>query len=306
MQRLKTLLRKVQRSGHLKRHFSVLEKSDRACPLCNSRDSDELANRDRNQLGLITVVCSGCGFIYTNPYLSEKGLNEFYSMDYRKMTKGHAEASTLLEHRPWMKTRANYFADKIQAKLSTSYLDVGCGEGSLPVEIRARFPEVSITVVEPNDRYRLFAADLAKADACETVDKVEKQADLASCIHVLEHTLDPIDFLKSIAKGLKAGATLFVDVPDTEQYQSLSDLHISHCNHFSESTLRYAFAQAGFKVMSIQKHEPPHLPSSLWVEAQKTDEALAIERPSRNAASEQGVRRANQSYLRFLLGRLTH
>ena len=97
------------------------------------------------------------------------------------------------------------------SKLAPSYIDVGCGEGSLPVEIRARFPEVSITVVEPNDRYRLFAAELAKADACQTVDEVETQADLASCIHVLEHTLDSVDCLKSIAKGLKARATLFVD-----------------------------------------------------------------------------------------------
>lgn len=304
MPSLRTLYKKVKRSQQLRKHFNSLKKNLRPCPLCRHGHHETLAKRDRNGLGLITVACHNCGFIFTNPFLTDAGLDDFYSKDYRDMTKGHIEATSLLESRPWMSIRADYFADKISVGLKESYLDIGCGEGSLPIEIRRRFPELSMSIVEPNGRYRAFAAKQTQSHSFESVNIVNREFDSASSIHVLEHTLEPITFLKQVANVLIEGATFFVDVPDAKRYTSLSDLHIAHCNHFSQTSLRFAFEAAGFEIISITPHDPPHLPPSLWVEARNRNTAMLPALPQRDKTAEAGIKRANQTYWGFGVSRL--
>jgi SAM-dependent methyltransferase len=281
----------------------------RQCPLCQSTESTVLTTRDRNGVGLTTAQCDVCGLAFSNPFLTQADLDAFYARAYRGGTKGHREPSDLIKARPWMHDRARYFAELLMPWMGASYLDVGCGEGSLVIELRRRLHNLTIDVVEPDDAYRQFA--MAKAGArgyrsmSQYAPETQKPA-VVSMIHVLEHLLDPVAQLREIRAVMAADGMICIDVPDVAQYHSLSDLHLSHCTHFSADHLRVALAIAGYEVLDLKAHAPPHLPPSLFVVARPRDggSESPVWPVEAKGPVRAGIAGADQSLMRYVLSKL--
>ena len=49
------------------------------CIICNSTNYKVLYTNDRHGIYQQTVLCNTCGLVYSNPRMSEKSLNYFYS-----------------------------------------------------------------------------------------------------------------------------------------------------------------------------------------------------------------------------------
>ena len=87
-----------------------------------------------------------------------------------------------------------------------------------------------------------------------------------SMIHVLEHIRDPVSFLQSLTYK-RDRVYLFVDVPDTREYQSISEIHLAHLHHFTPLALNHCLINAGFAILHMEAHQPPHHPKSIRVVA---------------------------------------
>ncbi len=105
-------------------------------------------------------------------------------------------------------------------KTSLSILDYGCGTGdhvTYPLACRGHrvlgvdFHEASIT--EASRRYRLPNLSFQTAEIDELL-KQGQQFDLVVCSEVLEHLHEPLHFLETVSRLLRAGGGLIITTPN--------------------------------------------------------------------------------------------
>jgi SAM-dependent methyltransferase len=120
-----------------------------------------------------------------------------------------------------------HVAGKSEAR---SVVDIGCGAGYDLQALRAAYPDMHLTGVEPNLRLceRLIDQSVIDVLLCSVDDdpKYVESADLLVCLDVLEHVPDPETFLGDIAKRAKLGAYLF---ESTGNEDCSTPLHLT-CN----------------------------------------------------------------------------
>ncbi len=148
-------------------------------------------------------------------------------------------------------------------------LDVGCGAGANARRITERAPLSRIVGIEPN----AHAAQLARAACSEVFEGtletwLESQPnvhfDAVLLADVLEHTVDPIGFLRSVASvpSLR-GSTLVLSVPNYGVwYNRLRTLagrfeytwsglyDRTHLRFFTRRSIRKALDYAGFELLA--------------------------------------------------------
>jgi len=158
----------------------------------------------------------------------------------------------------------------LRAKPSARLLDVGCGAGANARALKAEFPSVHITGIEPNPR----AAELARV-ACDEVfcgvldawiaaaRKDEPPFDAIVLSDVLEHIADPVRFLQTLTQfDPLRGATWVVSVPNyAVWYNRLRTLggrfeyawsglyDRTHLRFFTRRSIRELLAYCGLRVV---------------------------------------------------------
>lgn len=136
--------------------------------------------------------------------------------------------------------------------------DIGCGNGSLILALRQVWPAVKTWGVEPSDS----AASQARAAGIEVrtgyLDGAERlpTAELVLAVNVVEHTHDPVSFLKSLARCIAPGGRLLVVCPDGMKIGT-ELLMFDHLHSFTECGLRRLLGLAGFRVLAAPDAPPP-------------------------------------------------
>lgn len=259
----------LKRLGAIRAAVRRLPFVPRSCPLCGSGDHRLVYRGDRDLVGLRTVQCSGCGFLFTNPYPPADAVDCWYRDAYRRLVK--VEDPDAYARHSIVRERAGYYRRLIAGadlSLPQPLADIGCAEGAL----LATFARDGLTVlgVEPGERYRRFCREQHGIECHASLEELAPQSlGTAILVHVLEHVLEPRAFLLTLFERVREGGLLVVDVPDVEAYCGIEDFHMSHCNHFSARTLRALLQRTGFEVISITTHAPPTLPRSLHARARR-------------------------------------
>jgi 2-polyprenyl-3-methyl-5-hydroxy-6-metoxy-1,4-benzoquinol methylase len=251
--------------------YAEIEKREVPCPVCQGRAFRTLASQDRYMMGLTTVGCTGCGLMMTNPMPTPAALTDFYRRHYRSLYRKVDVPTPEYIRELGLDRRARYTADVLtNADLfrpSARILDVGCAEGSLLLELRRRCPTVSVTGIEPGEGFARYCRDTLQLNVFGSLEALPEAAaapyDVIISIHVLEHVEHPVAFLKSLRPLLKPAGIILIDVPDAAAYASLNDIHLAHLYHFSVHTLARTAREAGFFVVRIDRHRPPHHPPSI-------------------------------------------
>lgn len=267
------MLNKVLRSIALARSYRRVPKVMRPCPLCGSADQRTVCKHDRNFLGLTTVCCERCQFCFTNPYPDEASIDRFYEDIYRQTVKSEEVPDDQSKEARSRAARTSYYADLIftQVPDMRTYLDVGCGDGGLAEAISQRGRHIAIHLIEKNRSFLAFAEARSGGKGYTSIGELVNTScklQVVSLIHVLEHFVDPLSVLREIRALADEDTRLIIDVPDAEQYASLSDIHFSHPSHFSTETLNTALRMSGFEVTHQQRHTPPVFPASILVVCQ--------------------------------------
>jgi 2-polyprenyl-3-methyl-5-hydroxy-6-metoxy-1,4-benzoquinol methylase len=234
-----------------------------ACNLCGSREQDVVSRLDRYFGPLRTVLCRGCGLVFSNPMPTEDELRVFYTSHYRRDYHGsevpRARAAARASQGAMMRLRT--LAPFIEPGART--LDVGAGGGEF-VTCMAR-NGYRAEGLEPNAAYAAYARreygaaihDVGWQDA----DLAAGSMDLITATHVLEHFRDPGEALRRFAQWLSPRGRLFISVPNVQNYHRspLSRFHFAHLYNFNQHSLCLLAARAGLVPVKTWEDEPTNV-----------------------------------------------
>jgi SAM-dependent methyltransferase len=241
------------------------------CPLCQSDQFEELAVSDRYDMDVVTVGCSKCGFVLTNPQLSEASMNVFYRDHYRSYYQ-KTDVPSLSYIREYRKDeRAAYTArflnDRGVIKPGVRVLDIGASEGCILKAIGDLEPSRHAVAVEPNPLFSAFAIQHAGCKTYESTEAAlaagERNFDLIVINHVYEHVKEPVGFLRNLKELLHPNGRIYIDVPDVTRYDGIESLHVAHVYHFGPVTLARSVRLAGYEIEVLEQHDPVMHPKSV-------------------------------------------
>lgn len=133
-----------------------------------------------------------------------------------------------------------------------TYADVGCGTGGLAKRINRRFNfektylidgDDSITDVPPYENYQFLKQDLSQGLTLPT------QANVITCMDVIEHLPEDEKTLRSIYSQLKDGGTLILSVPAVPWFYSDWDKKLGHHRRYLKGNLCKKLKRCGFNVV---------------------------------------------------------
>ena len=234
-----------------------------ACNLCGGSDYDVVGRRDRYFGPLKTVLCRGCGLVYTNPMPTDEEVSEFYARRYRADYHGAEEPRVRAAARASEGALARLRQLEPYLAEGARVLDVGSGGG----EFVACLSEngYRATGIEPNRGYaefsrREYGIDARNAD-WQQAEFEAGSLDMITATHVLEHFRDPKAALVKFAGWLSESGRLYLSVPNIEVYHRspLSRFHFAHLYNFNRQSLLMMAALAGFSPVGDFHDEPTNV-----------------------------------------------
>jgi len=185
------------------------------CPICEEKPTQKLGRRGgtahREGLGVETEIwrCQGCGLIFPNPMpFPVGGLGRHYNEPPEEYFQNHE---------PERKDSAGSALLRRAEELTMGkgrLLDVGSGRGEF---LREGWEPIGI---EPSEAFARHAEEYSSAvvrrEPIEDCNFEDEAFDVVILSAVLEHLYQPNDTMREIARVLRPGGALFVDVPNEE------------------------------------------------------------------------------------------
>ena len=231
------------------------------CPLCHHDKGFEVAKKDRFGIPIVTVVCEQCGLIFSLNQMTHDSTERFYSKYYRDMYE--CEQSRSREN--WAERFELGAKKKIPKYIPKTgvVIEIGCGGGWNLLRFKKTrldyygfdYDTESIDFGRREFGLKLFSGGVAEA--------IEKGlcADYVFLDQVLEHTKDPVFFLKEVTQLLRdEKSVLNLSVPCADYlrfsggatgHDLLSTLQNAHNFLFDEFTLRLCVLKASFSPYNI-------------------------------------------------------
>jgi SAM-dependent methyltransferase len=217
------------------------------CPVCESKHHSSVASKN----GYEIHRCPDCGLLFIHPFPSPGELSDFYSNYHKSKQYGDKIASKIKRARKRIRSlgRSN----------GRTLLDVGCNlgfatEAGRSLGYRATGIDIDEDAVErakvafPECDFRPVSID-ALAQGGEKFDTIY-------CSEVIEHLVDPLDFLKNIKSVMKNHGVLFMTTPDVGHYSLPKKIGKlvewttfrppEHLLYFDRKSLGILFKKAGF------------------------------------------------------------
>ena len=250
--------------------------SDAPCRLCGAeqwenfssvtfgvwKESDNELLRDSKQYPL--GECQQCGHVQVTCEYTTELFSTLYFHSTQEAVMWHEEL--IGSDSPYQDMVEFTFSDK-EPKL---VVDFGCGEGKLLSVASSIYESSQLIGIDFNDRFVLKNADYVSHDLNNLADLPcsawPNGIDLATASHVLEHVVEPVDFLSHINSHLNQDGTIFIEVPDfTHPHDSnligKSNLvNLQHIHYFTADSLTYAAQQAGLQVIKLQHVTTGYIP----------------------------------------------
>lgn len=249
------------------------------CILCGSNNKNIIAkqefedeyltliNSDLNKTKRYWVKCDSCSLVYHDPQLEEfetitlykkfrdtSFRNEVADEYFERITSIPNDASENYIKVQWLKENISNHLDK-----NGSVMDIGSGGGVFLYTFLKDNKTWTPYGVEPTIE---FAALTKRKLNCSvhagnySRGIFDVSFDLITCNQVLEHTINPMDFLHDIYSDLKQGGILYIEVPDAIDFQELPPEHdrflAQHLWYFSRAVLEKMFKDVGFKIIKIE------------------------------------------------------
>lgn len=208
------------------------------CPTCESSKKYKFKNLLRQDifptsLGVFIFqlkdeMCLNCGLIFSNPIPNQKSLNNFYS-------KKFLNKSLVPDYN--LKKQLNFFFKNFNKK--QKILEIGSSNNFLIQKLKTA-------------GYKAFGYDLLNNKNLKS-----KKYDVILLNHVLEHTSNPLKFLKTVKRFCQKKTKIVIEVPDINNYfrSETSVLTCEHHYHFSKFSLIKLFKKVGFDLKFQEKKE---------------------------------------------------
>jgi len=191
------------------------------CPFCKSRDIENIfsvkdytvSNED-----YAIIHCKSCGFRFTQDIPDRESIGKYYKAEsYISHTDSHKGIINKLYHfaRKIMLGKKYRLIKNFTGRTTGELLDIGAGTGYFDNYMNQK--GFSITGIEADEDARKVAKESFNLEF-KTIDFVyrlpEKQFDIITLWHVLEHVHDLDGYMKQISKTLKDDGTAVIALPN--------------------------------------------------------------------------------------------
>ena len=228
-------------------------------PVCNLCGCKEFKIIEDDEAPYKVLGCKMCSLVFVHPQPESRELAEHYNEDYYHEWVGRQKEKRI-------KMWAARLSKVEKYRKAGRLLDVGCGDGVLLNLAKKRGWQVAGTELSSFAARR--ASDILGEDIfCgELFDASypEKNFDVVTLWHVLEHVKDPLKYLFEIRRIIKSDGLLVIAVPNVNdlvmqvayrlirggkmKLYSQKDREV-HLYHFSPETVTRYFRRAGFNCL---------------------------------------------------------
>lgn len=205
--------------------------------------------------------CTSCGCLWaTDARQSEQVLMAAYARLQDSYFDSEAVGPNYREFYRWLE----HLVEQNQA--GRAILDVGCGDGNFLSSLSDKWqkrgiePSASGTELSRGKNLEVFPGTLESLeDRC--------QADLISALDVIEHVVDPHDFIECVKRHLKPNGMVLLFTGDSSSYPARVAgpqwSYLRWCGHisiFSASGLKALLNSHGFEILDWIRCEHPSSP----------------------------------------------
>lgn len=236
------------------------------CPVCGSSQiAPVLKAKDYTVSGEIFEIwqCEDCKLRFTQDIPEQHSIGKYYqSTDYISHSETKKGLVNSLYHLVRKRTlhSKRRLIEKLTGQKSGQLLDIGCGTGSFIYEMKQH--GWNVCGLEPDAGARKKAETVygLSTEPIEVFFNLpEKNFDVITLWHVLEHVHELHDYLQQLRRLLKSGGILIIAVPN---YTSKDATHYKahwaaydvprHLYHFSPESMERLTRQHNFKLTAIQ------------------------------------------------------
>jgi SAM-dependent methyltransferase len=197
----------------------------------------------------------GIPIFLSNADQNDSSFND-YLRNYDELSKADLEQEIV--DRRYLANQAAKLTSYLEGS-PRSILEVGVGQGFLIRKLREKYPATKITAVDisiPFLKYVKSTVDVECMVANAENLPFMEEFDLVVASDILEHVINPIDFLISVNFSLNQDGLLALRVPFEDnmlQYSRLlgAKYKFAHLRNFSKRNLVLILNQAGFRVQRI-------------------------------------------------------
>ena len=181
------------------------------CPFCGSKKTHSPFTIN----GFHHATCADCAVVYVSPRLKDECLEKLYNNQYYSEIYGKSMIPVFEVRKELIGARKTdqTLAHLPNAKKSLDVLDIGCGVGEVIDVFKDRGHKCTAIEVNP------IAVDWLKkkgisvfADSFDRFPE-ENKFDVIMAWGVVEHVVNPKDFLKKVQRQLKPGGVFASEVP---------------------------------------------------------------------------------------------
>lgn len=230
------------------------------CPLCESIKNELIFTNSRDNKYLENYVCDNCGFVYTYPRISNEEVNKLYlEGDFSKEARKSSEPNLnkFIQTESWALERLHLLEQKLPSFFLSpkTCLEIGCGAGSFLWLLKSRGHLVK--GIEPDSQFvnvaiKRYGIDVESVLFDNFNDS--KLYDFICNFHVLEHVLDPREFVKNMYQKLKDNGCIYIECPTIDDIYT-NDLNTFfwdvHVNTFSNKSLPWLLESEGFFIKEV-------------------------------------------------------
>lgn len=242
-----------------------------ACPLCARTTTVRLSTRTVKGRLWHVMRCNSCELVFTNPQPNETDIQSFYEDDYHSNLRqpGASEKAFGYKFDDYCDWLLNYTKPG-------KALDIGCATGLFVKKLQDRGFQA--------EGYEGNAASAAWGRSNFGVNihaglfnPRASQAgsyDLITLCDVLEHTVNPLEYLRAVRHLLRPCGHVMVTFPHIWSVESLYYRGLSRLLHrewvwqlcqvpyhtweFTPQTARRVFERAGFRIVAFRRWQPIH------------------------------------------------
>lgn len=247
-------------AGMLKEYYAGSELDPRFtvavdCPFCGSKKKHSPFAIN----GFHHATCADCEVVYVSPRLKDECLEKLYSNKYyseiyaKSMIPVFDIRKELIGKRKTAQTLG--FLPKAKAPLDV--LDIGCGVG----EVISAFKDLShrCTAIEVNP---IAVEWLKKNDISVFADSFDRypetnKFEVIMAWGVVEHVVNPHDFLKKVQRHLKPGGVFASEVPSGQC------MTVDYARATGKDPARIVLGEQHIILYSIPAYEKIHLQAGL-------------------------------------------
>lgn len=228
------------------------------CLLCRGTDPERLFTKQ----GRSFLRCRGCGLVWIDPMPSPRDRGDYYERAYEE--GAYATFAEAAQVRRWIAR------DRLEAIRAVArpgrWLDVGCSTGEFLAAcagepgVEAEGIDISAAAVR-QARERGLRAQAARVEEFEPSARYHT----ITGFDVLEHVLDPQDFLARLHGWLEPGGILALTLPDVSSVWArwLMGRHWfyycpdDHLFYYDPSTVSRLLEANGFSVRRVERAYKP-------------------------------------------------